>query len=279
LRDLGGARASEVYVSDMSVGRVVRDALLCALLIPLACGERAGEPVVTLTNQNQAGASAAGNDSRGGTGQDPSSEQGPTGLCGPCLSSDECGDANDACIRRQDERFCGRDCDEQRGCPDGYSCLQLDNSQLFQCVPLIGCPRAPLPAPPLADIRQYLLGRINAERAARSRQPIAASSCLDVLAQNSAVDFARTDEPLGKYVKECDPILPNCACGWDAEAEVAIAGYALDWITAIERALAGSYRGTLNDRFVVAYLDNNATEVGIGFWLSGDEAWIALSFH
>lgn len=280
-------------VSDMSGRRVLPGALLCAL--QLACGERTADPVIALpaapvstggsapVGDGGAGASANGTggdpDASAGAGSEPTDPdlQGPVGLCAPCTSSSECGDANDACIRHQDTRFCGRDCDEQRGCPDGYTCVQLDNSPLQQCVPFDGCPEPQLATPALTDLRPYVLGRINTERAARDRMPLVASSCLDDLAQASAVDFARTDEPLGKFVKECDPVWPNCVCGWSSESEVAIARYGLDWSSAIDRAF--SPRDTETDRFIQAFSRYDISEVGIGFWLSGDEAWLALSFH
>jgi hypothetical protein len=270
----------------MSVARVVSSPLLCALAITLGCGERAGDPVVRLpTTPAEGGEAATGGASpsqpgNGGAAAESSgdSSSGPTGLCGDCTSSDACGDANDACIRHEDERFCGRDCDDQHRCPDGYSCVELDNSQLWQCVPENGCPVPTSPVPELVDLRPYLLERINSERALRDQAPLVPSSCLDQLAQQSAVAFARTDEPLGKYVKECDPVWPNCACGWSAEAELTIARYGLDWTTAVERAV-DTTRGTQNERFTQAFLSLNVTDVGIGFWLSGDEAWIALSLR
>lgn len=264
----------------MCASRLACGALLCAL--SLGCGERAGDPIVALATSNESGASApTGAAGAGGAydGHGTSTDTpGPVGLCGACSSSDECGDANDACVRHLGERFCGRDCDEQHGCPDGYLCVELDNTQLYQCVPQDHCPTTAAALPPLSDIREYLLQRINAQRAAHARLPLDASSCLDELAQASALAFARTDEPLGKYVKECDPIWPSCACGWNAEAELAVAHYALDWTTAIDRATSVT-RDNQNDRFVQAFLAGSATAVGVGFWLSGDEAWIALSFH
>jgi hypothetical protein len=275
-----------VYVSDMSAWPAYASSLVCALL--LACGERPGDPIVAAaTTRAEAGESAGGSasppaDSAGGSsagsassdgGEAPGDSPGPVGLCGACTSSDACGDANDACIRYQDQSFCGRDCDEQRDCPDGYTCVELANSQLWQCVPQTSCPTPSL-APALDDLRQYTLSRINSERAAQSLAPLSASTCLDDLAQASALDFARTDEPLGKYVKECDPVWPNCACGWSAEAEIAIARYALDWTTAIDRAISSQ-----SGRFTDGFLSSDASDVGIGIWLSGDEAWIALSFR
>jgi hypothetical protein len=272
----------------MSVARVVCGALICALAVPLGCGERSGDPVVRLPD-GQGDAGQGGTGSPAAAGAAPTGPQGdggetagnlrpgPTGLCGECSSSDECGDANDACIRHLDQRFCGRDCDDQRGCPNGYSCVELENSQLWQCVPETGCPEPAVTVPALADIRQYILTRINSERALRDQAPLLASSCLDELAQQSALAFAGTDEPLGKYVKECDPIWPNCACGWSAEAELTVARYGLDWSAAVESAVDPSR--DQNDRFTQAFLGLEMTDVGIGFWLSGDEAWIALSLH
>src|SRR5438045_1796749 len=108
----------------MSAGPVFRGALFCALL--LACGERGGDPVVMLSTQSGAAGSppaasgTAGMAGLGGEGGNTPSDVadggGPVGLCGPCTSSEQCGDANDACVQRFDERFCGRDCDEQHGC-------------------------------------------------------------------------------------------------------------------------------------------------------------------
>lgn len=278
----------------MSVARVVCGALIGALTVPLGCGERSGDPVVllpTVPGQGEAGQGDAGQPAMPGTaGAAATSPQGdagappvnvddpsPIGLCGGCNSSDQCGDANDACIRHLDQNFCGRDCDDQRGCPSGYSCVQLENSQLWQCVPENGCPTPTTAVPPLADVRQYTLGRINGERVARDLPPLLPSACLDELAQQSAIAFARTDEPLGKYVKECDPIWPNCACGWSAEAELTIARYDLDWTTAVESGVDPAR--DQNERFTQGFLAPNMTDVGIGFWLSGDEAWMALSLH
>ncbi len=272
----------------------------------VGCGDRYGDPII-LVLPDESGASGAGDapDARdaGGTGggspgggvasiggggasasggSAPSVGiplgSGPIGLCGGCSASDECGDANDACIRHADQRFCGRDCFDARDCPDGYACVELTNSRLYQCVPETTCPEPAAAPPSLDELRSYMLERINAERVARNHAPLQASACLDQLAQESALSFAATDEPLGKFVKECDPIWPNCACGWTAEAETAIARYGLDWMTAADHAL-GVGRDTQNDRFVRAYRDYDASDVGVGFWISGDEAWIALSFR
>ena len=297
----------------MSAGRVRSFALLGAALVAGvagACGERSGDPVFRLGATDGAaftggespaqagtggvGASAGSSGSgggletmggvdgaseagMGGDGPDVVPQTGPLGLCAPCTDSRACGDANDACVRHADAVFCGRDCDEQGGCPDGYVCVPLQNTQLYQCVPQTAC-ATPTAIPPLAEIRDYLLQRINSERAANGHAALAPSACLDDLAQASAVDYAHAGEPLGKYVKECDPIWPNCACGWNAEAETSVALYDLDWLSAVDLALTSS-RSASAARFVDALATYDADSLGIGFWISGDEAWLALSFH
>jgi len=243
--------------------RAITGALLgAAIFVVNACGERSLDPIVSLAGDpNRAGEAGFGS-------------AGPIRLCGSCTSSADCGDANDACVRHQNERFCGRDCDDQRGCPEGYECVELNDDRLRQCVPRSGCP-GPRPSPSHDEVRDYVIAQVNTARALRDRAPLESSPCLDALAQESAVELAQTDEPLGKYVKECDPIWPACECGWSAEAEVAVAGYDLDWRAAVDQAVAGTITETY---FVRALLADSATEVGVGFWLSGDELWIALSF-
>jgi len=51
----------------------------------------------------------------------------------------------------------------------------------------------------------------------------------------------------------------------------------LDWRDATTEFFA-AYANGRDDRFSQALLASSTTEVGIGFWLSGDEAWLALSF-
>ena len=278
--------------------RWVAWASLCCLASQ-ACGERAGDPIVALRSEatdedaGAAGAAISGSASTGGTASQggsggaggaseplagqggasdlPPGTVGPSGLCAPCASSVTCGDSNDACINRDGTTFCGRDCAEGPGCPDGYSCVELGNSSVLQCVPNTSCAVTVAEPPPLAEIRAYVLSRINEERLSRDRGPLSGSSCLDELAQASAVSYAFTDERFGTFVEVCEPTWPDCSCGWRAEAELAISDYGLDWRGAVERALA-------TDGFNDSLFDFGQTEVGIGFWISGDEAWIALSF-
>jgi hypothetical protein len=261
-------------VASMSLGRLP----LVVLFVGWAagCGERAGDAVVRVDPIEAGGAGGGGNGQGGSAtlpagGEAPDTAQGPTGLCGACDDSSQCGDDNDVCLRHDGMSFCGRDCDEGFGCPDDYTCVELANSRLRQCVPVNACPDPADPPPALESVREHVLELINAERVARGSAPFEPSSCLDQLAQESALDYAFSGEPLGTYARECDPIWPNCDCNWDAQAEVQVAHYGLDWLDSIERALR-------DDRFARAFLEFDVTLVGVGFWISGDEAWIALSF-
>jgi hypothetical protein len=269
----------------MSLARLARWMLPGSLL--LACGERAGDAVVALPGavaERPGGGGDAGtpatDGTAGGAAGAPSEEPtpGPSGLCAACVTSRECGAVTDACVAHEDERFCGRFCEAPRDCPDGYSCVELSNSQLWQCVPDQRCPTPQEPAPALSEVRDYVLARVNSERFAQAGAPLQSSSCLDELAQQSAVDFARTDVLLGKFADDCAPVWPDCACGWRAQAELTIARYGLDWQTAVDLALTASI-DEATERFSLAYLAPTVSDVGIGFWLSGDEAWLALSFR
>lgn len=273
---------------EMSVRRAAIGALGAVLL--LACGERAGDPIVALRSSPTEGNGGAGPDSGGAPdgggsegghspGDAPDTRPGPLGLCSPCSGQgDVCGDSNDVCVLHDNQSFCGRDCDERGGCPDGYACVDLANSYLWQCVPQDSCPASNATAPALADARQELLSRINAQRALHDRAPLAAAPCLDRVAQQSALDFAYTDERWGKFLSECDPIWPNCECGWNAEAEITISRFDLDWTSVVERAMNPD-QDSQSARFAEAFLASEFTDVGIGVWLAGDEAWLALSLH
>lgn len=266
----------------MSLGHVVPGVLLC--VVPLACGERSGDPVVALegdrggSGTDVGGTSMSGAPPAAGSGGEPFSTTeigGPTGLCGACTNGEACGDANDFCLTQGGDGFCGRDCDEQQGCPAGYRCADVRGTLVQQCVPSQACPIASDLAPPLASIRRAFLARINLDRAANGVSPLVASPCLDGLAQGSALAYARTDELLGQFARECRPLLPNCACGWSGETELAVAEYGLDWATAVERASSLQKDG----RLAISLFRDSYTEVGVGFWLSGDQAWIALSYR
>lgn len=266
---------------------------LAAAGLSLGCGERAGDPVVTLATSSAGGFS---NGDAGGTGQGsgvpnasgaPSghdTEEGPLGMCDQCRDNADCGDQSDPCLRTgMDGGQCSRHCDERDGCPDGYVCVAFgnmnDNTNDQLCVPTSGvCPGPKEQAPSLGGLREYIWNRVNAERVARQRPPFERDHCLDELAQQSALEFARTGEELGKFSRECETERPNCECGWASQAEVQISHYDLDWSGAVDRSL-GVHRDTPSGRYTDAMLGVEASHVGVGVWLAGDDAWFALSFR
>lgn len=248
--------------------------LLCGT--SLACGERSGDPVVAGMVGGGAGGTKPGGPpmmADGGAGLGPGvveAAPGPTGLCGGCTSNDACGDADDLCLEGLDGvGFCGRDCGE--GCPAGYQCADVEGSLIQQCVPDSVCATARSPVPPLDFIRQTVLERVNADRTAQGIEPLMASPCLDELAQASALALGRTGEIGALFERACKPSQTDCACGWSAETEFTIAAFGLDWTTVLEHLFA--------DRPATSVERDNDIELGVGFWLSGDEAWVALSYR
>jgi len=202
------------------------------------------------------------------------------GLCDVCDDNDACGDGNDHCLRYRDdpERFCGRDCQEGRGCPAGYDCVGLANSSASQCVPEARtCEhRRALEAPPrLAELRVAALEQLNLERQRLALPLLAADDCLDEIAQTSSREHALNGQRGTKYARECAPELPNCACGWATEFQVTVAEYGLVWSRAMTLALdlglatSGGAEPPLTTM--------SSTRVGIGVLLGGDESWISFA--
>ncbi len=274
-----------------------------------SCGERGGDPIVALPSvqttagrNGTAGAGATtggisvlaaggfgGDDGSGvggaagdapvaGQGGSPPASLGFVGLCGHCHGPVDCGDGNDLCLVNTGPTFCGRDCDESGGCPEGYFCSEILDSNLLQCVPAgDACPVSRLATPSLSVVRDSLLARINEEREARGLAALSLSSCLNSLAQDSALEFARGAQPAAKFERECAPIWPACDCDWSAQAELGVARWGLDWRSAVDAAM-GIDADQADPRFVDAFLSLGIVQVGIGFWMSGDEAWWGLSF-
>jgi hypothetical protein len=61
-------------------------------------------------------------------------------LCRPCGTDGECGGLDDLCLDLADGSFCGRECDGNDPCPDGYRCDEVSvGAELAQqCVPELG---------------------------------------------------------------------------------------------------------------------------------------------
>jgi hypothetical protein len=277
--------------------RVDLSALFLAALV-CGCGERFGDPIVALETLGPTGAggregsgdqgnavgaawpSLDGGASAGGSGGGLLPSAGVVGLCVECTESEACGDENDLCVRNDatGRQFCARDCSERGGCPPGYACGDVQNSALDQCLPIAGeCQPTSIGPPELDSLRDYVLGRLNAARVERNRPTLDNSFCLDDLAQASALEFARTDQPLAKFERECRPLHPDCECGWQAQAEATIASYGLEWPVAVDDALASQIEN--GEPLLHVFEDEALEDVGIGFYISGDEAWLALSFR
>ncbi len=58
-------------------------------------------------------------------------------LCQPCVDDIDCGGLDDLCIVQSDGSFCGRLCENDEGCPDGFVCNDYADGDrtIGQCVP------------------------------------------------------------------------------------------------------------------------------------------------
>lgn len=138
-------------------------ALLGTALLGSACGEVRADAVVagTLLDPSTGGSSPRPNEDPAGgaagagsqpTTSEPEPEPEPDPdpdpveppaiageLCSPCERSEECGGSGDYCLvyRGVVQYYCGRHCDAEAICPEGYECIPLQNApEIEQCIPI-----------------------------------------------------------------------------------------------------------------------------------------------
>ena len=251
---------------------------VCALAGVGGCGDRAGDPVVPFeatartSNQNPGGGPFDG-------GVETLSI--PGGPCTPCVEAGECGGHDDLCVQNAQtrDRFCAIECDDRQGCPNGYRCVGVQDSNLSQCVPETDDCSHVLTAivPPLEVMRAEAMARLNHLRSEFFLPPFAETDCLDRLAQESAIELAQTGNVRGKFENECEQIQPEpCECGWGAQAERRTIELGLTWAEAVDRLMD---RGMDPDDPLSLYVSwPEHVNVGFGIVLSGDAAWTAVSF-
>lgn len=250
-----------------------------------ACGDRVGEPIVWATALDGAGGSSAGEAGASGSGATPGGSGGqdvvdPGGLCAPCESGRQCGDMNDYCLEQNHDQFCGRDCEEDGGCPLGYSCVLIAGRDESQCIPASeSCDHvADKPPLPTAEaIAAEALELVNDLRFERGLFPLVLDECLSEVAQESAAELSESGDYLGKFERECDG-QNSCECGWAAEWESSVAAYDLRYYNAVEFTVGQNASGPTQWRFSRAVFSPQYTRFGFGLVMSGDEAWAALAF-
>jgi hypothetical protein len=236
-------------------------AFAAALASAGGCGDGVAEPIVAVAAEP---APAVTSDA---------AVPDPGGLCSFCSGNRTCGDENDTCLFNltTEERFCGRDCDESGGCPQGYACQRVINGARQCQPPALGClsrvqPEGP---PSLAAVRSHVLADFNQWRAELGLPPMVGDACLDGLAQASAGELALRDEQDFEF---------QDACGWAFETRCKVATWELDW----RRAVTAPWREpsiTAGSRGLPDTLRSTSwTRLGLGIFMGGDEAWIALTY-
>lgn len=204
------------------------------------------------------------------------------GLCTSCYDGNDCGGDGDYCIVNESsgERFCARECAEPDDCPAGYECAWILNSDTRQCTPATrGCAHiaAKEIAPSIHEQRAYATEAMNEVRAGEGLPPLVQDPCLSQLAQASCEELARTGVPRGLFARECKPS-SVCACGWQSEQEVSIAGLGLEWRDAIDAPISRLVIAAPGGDFQAAALAVQFSRLGVGLVLSGDEAWACFAY-
>lgn len=253
----------------------------------VGCSERIGEPIVAASTDGSADANDTGyrppDDgfepyTDGSDGSVSLSSDG--GLCAPCESHRDCGEYGDACLTNDVtmEQFCGRDCLERGGCPDGFACFSVGgSSSIINCAPVSGsCTGNPsttsvFASASLIEMRAYVVDRLNMARAERQLPALIDDGCLDAEGQASAVELA--DTVLSATVTNgiCDAATQECACAWQSDTNsVALASG--DWRSSIDAAIATALTQNADDSVFSASFGRIGVGIVVGelmFW----QAW------
>ncbi|HYO96408.1 MAG TPA: CAP domain-containing protein [Polyangiaceae bacterium] len=197
------------------------------------------------------------------------------GLCSPCQRQGDCGDGNDHCLNLNGRGFCSRSCSE--GCPEGYRCVEVNDTAYDQCIPSDGgCEHRSSvePPPSTAQVRATVLAEVNGYRAALSLPPLAIDDCLSEIALASARELAESGQTFTKYRRECASVT-SCACGWLSENQYAAAAYGLQWrpplMEHVERAFEHSDSAS-------RIASGRIGRIGIGVVFGGDELWLSFTY-
>jgi hypothetical protein len=241
-----------------------------------SCGDVAGDPIYASVSDPPADSGA------GPSIVVPQYDTPVGGLCTACADTSDCAGDGDYCVVNRDtgERFCARDCQYQTDCPVGYECAPLRDSSAFQCAPATrGCSHIAYKeiAPSIETQRAYALEAMNEVRVSAGIVPLVEDACLSKLAQASCEELARTGVPRGLFGRECDAAAA-CACGWQSEQEVSIAGLGLEWRDAIDEPITQLVLDAQGGDFQEAALAAQFSRLGVGLVLSGDEAWACFAY-
>jgi hypothetical protein len=223
------------------------------------------------------GTSGFGSTTDGGEGgaapQTP--DAGVATLCEPCDSHEKCGDAFDRCVGLDNRWYCAMACGYDGACPDGYHCRDVIEGpqDSWQCVPeRNACGASSTPD----EMRAYALQVVNELRNRRNLDPLKMTECLNMIGQDSVVEYEAQRTPFTKFNRECKKLIPNCDCGWQAEHPGVPGINFRTWQEAIlEHIEAAAADPESTGANVVS---QEWDEIGIGVLLREDNVWLTLEF-
>ena len=265
-------------------------ALGAALSLSAACGDLIGEPIIRGDAQASVEAEREDNhdhDSSRDSGS-VSISTGGSALCEPCESDSDCGWWNDLCLTNDDtgQRFCGRDCLQGQGCPDGYACFVVnDADDSTQCAPVSGsCSEAAADAgsifgsASLAEMRAYVLDLLNQMRIYQGLPPFEADTCLDQLAQAATIELIDEGRYHTLFQRQCDWSDEPCECGWTDESQSIASWNELDWRQSINRAVFEMMAEDPSGATVGNILSPSFDRAGVGIVVGEYRIWQSVEF-
>jgi hypothetical protein len=96
------------------------------------------------------------------------------------------------------------------------------------------------------------------------------------IAQEAAAELAETGDSNGKFRRECEPIHPDCECGWESEIQGNAAGVGRSSEEVVEDSMR--YLLEVDGTSSSVFLDPDNRRLGIGVVVSGDEVVFSFDF-
>lgn len=147
---------------------------------------------------------------------------------------------------------------------------------LIQCAPISGSCDNPFTSAnglvSLDVMRTQVLSQINAERGRIGLKDLIPNRCLTSVAQAAAVDYTATGVTQGKFDSDCKSLVPNCACGWQAESQATESGNN-NWTELV----ASSVKSMITQSSAPSnILSDRYSQAGVGVVVGQSSIWVSV---
>ncbi len=205
-------------------------------------------------------------------------------ICQPCREHRDCPLNDSFCIRDPGAvvGFCGFGCSRDE-CPAGHACAFLDGLPIPQCVPVAGtCPATTGNTlggiASQIDMQVYNLMLLNRFRMERGLTPLTWDACLSHEAEIATSDWVRSNQPHRYFANSCEPVKPDCACGWREENQGYSDSLLAGWQDSLQHIIEDEVRNHPNEGFANNIFSPDLERVGIGIIVSEQKLWLTNAF-